>query len=147
MNSKLLLLVSALAALSAFSDTDPIDQLVSGTGPEEYVACTGMKDVRNYAFCDNRSIRSICVPDAISVGSGAFRGCILLETIILPSLSDISRMSGIFSGCVKLTNVYLGALDFTSPERMNGFPWGAPNSGIIFHFRNGDFDRFGRKLN
>lgn len=144
-------IISACLAISSLAKgptNDLIaDELISGSGPMEYEAGLSVTNVRNFAFSDNRNIVSIRVDEAVSVGTGAFRGCVRLETVSLPKVADISRLQGIFSGCVKLTNVYLGAIDFTSPERMNGFPWGAPNSGIIFHFRNGDFDRFGRKLN
>ena len=147
MNKAAIILASAVAAISAFAELNQTDQLVAGTGPQSYVAGEGVEYVRNYAFCDNRSVRSISVPNATSVGSGAFRGCSALETLELPSLADLSRMNGAFSGCIRLTNVYLTSIDFGTGVQASGFPWQAPNIGIVFHFRNGDFDRFGRKLN
>lgn len=155
---KLIVAVAAMAALyvmadpaettrvSEVNDTE-LDEFVAGTGPVEYVSGLSVTNVRNSAFADNRLIRKVVLPYAVDIGQGAFRGCLSLDEVQLPNLSSVAKLQGMFSGCYSLLNVYLGSIDFTEARLMNGFPWQAPNPGIVFHFRNGDYDRNGRKIN
>lgn len=150
MNKLIIAAVVTAAAVFANSEQNTeqgaVDAVVSGTGPVSYESGPTLKAIRNSAFADHRSVVSIRANFAESVGSGAFRGCSSLVRVELGSITNVSRFAGIFSGCGKLENVSLTGMDFT-PDVMNtGYPWGAPSIGVIFHFRNGDFDRFGRKL-
>lgn len=155
---KLIVLAVAACCLQAFSEDDEavvpvadigqaLDEFVSGSGPESYVSGMSVTNVRSCAFMDNRSVKSIELGAAAVIGSGAFRGCSALEELRLPALASLERMQGMFSGCRNLRNVYLGSVDFPDDHaRRFGFPWQAQNPGIVFHFRNGDFDRFGNRL-
>jgi len=123
---------------------DPVDALVSGVGPEAYIAAQDVTAIRNYAFVDNRSIQQIVADNALTVGIGAFRGCASLKSVILPSVTDLTKFNSIFAGCAQLTDVKLTAIEF--PGKQSGFPWQAPNKSIIFQFKNGTFDWNGNKI-
>lgn len=137
---------SVLTGESASQEQDTIDSFIGGTGPVSYESGPTLLSIRNSAFADNRVIKDVRADFVTTVGSGAFRGCISLETVRLDSVTDVSRFAGIFSGCGKLTNVFLQSIEFTDTIRSTGFPWGASNPGIVFHFKNGDFDRLGRMI-
>lgn len=142
-------IITTAVAASAFAvcvANEGLDKFVSGDGPAVYAAETVVRRVRPGAFADNVGLKSVSLPDATSVGSGAFRGCVSLETVSLPNVADVSRFAGIFSGCPSLREVFLTAVDFTDVARMHGFPWGTTSSVVVFHFRNGNYDRSGRRI-
>lgn len=139
------LAVSVSASLASFAESE-LDEFVAGRGPVEYVSDMSVTNVRNYAFSENRSIARIDLPEVVDVGFCAFRGCSGLKSVSIPKLTDISKMAATFSGCIKLDNVYLNRIEFTEPKRMNGFPWQAPNRGIVFHFANGDYGPDGKRI-
>ena len=129
------------------NESEILDVFVSGSGPTEYSASLYVTNVRNYAFSENRGIVRIAVPEAVNIGTCAFRGCSSLVEVRLPKLDSIVRMTGAFGGCIQLTDVYLNSINFTDIKSMNGYPWQAPNKRIVFHFKNGDYDFYGNKLN
>ena len=147
-----LIIAAVVTAAAVFANSEPnteqdaVDAIVSGSGPVSYESGPTLKAIRNSAFADHRSIVSIRANFAESVGSGAFRGCASLVRVELGSITNVSRFAGIFSGCGKLENVSLTGMDFTPDVMGTGYPWGSPNPGIVFEFRNGSYDRLGRKI-
>lgn len=137
---------SAAFAWPENESNESLDRLVQGSGLSAYEAGAGVTNIRASAFHSCAGLRSVVAQDVKTVGRQAFTMCHDLESVRLDGLEDVSQLIGAFAGCRALVNVYLGSIDFTSPGKMHGFPWQAPNLGIIFHFRNGDYDRLGRKI-
>ena len=145
--AKLAAVAFTSAAVSVCMAGQELDEFVLGSGPAEYVSGGSVTNVRSFAFSENRVVTSIVIDEAENVGNGAFRSCTSLRSVTLGRLSSPARLQGAFSGCPNLISVNLPNMDFTTIQQMCGFPWQATNSGIVFNFRNGSYDRFGRKIN
>lgn len=144
---KKLMIIAALAASTSFAvELSPIDQLVFGIGPSVYEAGEGVTTVRPQAFAENNAIVSISVPEAVSVGSGAFRGCRSLRSVDLRAVTDVSGFAGMFSGCQNLVEITMTSYVFKGRSETPGFPWGIVNRIAVFHFANGDFGPDGRRI-
>lgn len=126
------------------SRTD-LDKLVAGIGPVEYEAGNIVSNIRNYAFAECRLIESVRADEARSVGIAAFRGCVNLKEVNLPLVTTIAPSSAMFAGCIGLVNVYLPSLDFNAAKAV-GFPWQAPAKAVVFHLKDGQYDKNGKHL-
>ncbi len=71
----------------------------------EIIGGTGLKTIGNYAFCNDTSLTSACLPDNVaSVGSRAFSGCTSLSQVVLPK-STSSLGNCVFKDCTNLSQV------------------------------------------
>jgi len=122
-----------------------LDKLVAGIGPKIYESGEIVTNVRNYAFAECRQIETIRAGYAQIVGIAAFRGCVKLTEVDLPLVTTIVQSSPIFAGCINLVNVYLPMINLQEAKAM-GFPWQCPARAAVFHFKDGDYDKNGRKL-
>lgn len=122
-----------------------LDALIGGYGPIFYEGGTSVTNIRNYAFAECRQITSIRADYAQTIGVAAFRGCVSLREVKLPLAVSITPTGAMFAGCISLENVYLDALDLAAAKAA-GFPWQAPARAVVFHFKDGDYDKNGRKL-
>ena len=122
-----------------------LDKLIAGTGPSYYEAGESVTNIRNYAFAECRQIEIVRADLAQTVGIAAFRGCVNLKEVNLPLVTTIAQSSAMFAGCISLVNVYLPQMDLTAAKAA-GFPWQTPARAVVFHFKDGDYDKNGRKL-
>lgn len=64
------------------------------------------------AFLDFKSLESVNIPNAISIGSNAFKGCNSLKTVTVNRSAQITLGSSAFAGCSALQNIdFLGAIN------------------------------------
>ena len=89
----------------AFSNTFNNKSLVEVLIPENSI----LENIGDYAFAYSRELQSIFIPDTvINIGTSAFQGCKLLETV---NISENSQMGTIgedaFSGCESLTSIVI----------------------------------------
>lgn len=80
---------------------------VNGEEPTEIIFPDGMTSIKNYTFCNLKSLKSITIPDSVtSIGQHAFEECNGLTSVTIgdgvTSIGDFS-----FSGCTGLTNITL----------------------------------------
>ena len=139
--------ITAQPTVSNVTESELLDSFVTGVGPASYAASLFVTNIRSYAFSENRGIVRIAIPEAVDVGTCAFRGCCSLVEVRLPKLASIAHMTGAFGGCILLSDVYLDGIEFTNIRSMNGYPWQVPNKRVVFHFKNGDYDFYGNKVN
>lgn len=81
----------------------------SFTAQPDYTVPSGITHIAADAFRDNRTLRTVVLPDTLeSIGDGAFFDCTALETIVLPE-SVTALGNTVFAGCQSLTSVVLNA--------------------------------------
>lgn len=64
-------------------------------------------NIGNYAFAHSTSLKGITLPNSIEyIGKGAFKGCSSLESIVIPTNSELTKIeSDTFAQCSSLTDV------------------------------------------
>lgn len=145
---KLILIIASAVAfnLAAESQSEILDQMVSGVGPENYCAGQSVTNIRCSAFSHHRQLRRFTADSAVDVGSGVFSGCSRLKYLSLKSVTDVSKFSGMFAACMSLSEVHLESIEFSDRLRSFGFPWGVPVDSVRFYFSNGVYNRKGEKV-
>ena len=142
---KKIMIVAALAAVSTFSyANEEIDKIASGKGPAEII--TASTNIVDFALSDNVGLKTFKGNKAVEVGNFAFRGCLNLKSVELDAVTDMSRSQCVFAGCPSLTNVTLRSMQFTGKSPDSAFPWHAYNRNIRFHFKDGTFNRLGKRI-
>lgn len=120
--SKLDALVNAYNTLTGESDTLTLDQLATaiseietgGGDPGEelkmvlennttYDLSSDATQIREYSFQSSK-IRNASFPNAVKIGSTAFRDCVSLLTATFPSVTEIGSYE--FRGCINATSIY-----------------------------------------
>ena len=140
---------------SSGGDDSVLDDLIEGKSGVHLVS--NAESVGDAAFaCFNQDginvglgwyLESVDLPNATSIGIGAFLGCSALTSVDLPNATSIGNNA--FAGCSALTSVNLpnatsisiGAFDSISSTavinlgaaegEISGAPWGAPNGVTI----------------
>lgn len=72
-------------------------------GPPEELSNNNIKNVRSYAFYSRFNLTAIDLPNAISIGNGAFVNCSALATVNLPKVTSIGWHA--FKNCSSLTTI------------------------------------------
>ena len=121
-----------------------LDAFVCGTGPAEYTAGKDVTYVRGFAFAENRIITTVRLDSMTSCGKAIFQGCLSLRNVSLASVTNTACLTGAFSGCPSLRSVAIPAVEFA--KGLPGFPWNATSNDAVFRFANGNYDRFGRRI-
>ena len=88
------------------------------------------KDMEN-AYVD-RTLTSISLPVATSIGNYAFRGCSALTEVSLPAATSIGGNA--FYSCSALTSIHFAAANQATIEALSSYSskWGATNATIYF---------------
>lgn len=147
MKSKIAAIIITAICTSVIASPDITDQIVMGIGPETYEASQEVVRLKYNAFGHNHGIRVARFPNVTEVEVHAFRGCLNLEELYLPRLESVKNLSGTFAFCNRLRLVDLSSITFNEEIKAgSGFPWGAPNPEIRFVFKNGTFNRLGKRI-
>lgn len=136
------LAVSALAGTNDVEYAEPeIDAYVTGR-IHVYNGGRTATRIRAGAFAECRELEAFNAEWAESVGAGAFRGCVALETVYAGAVTNLTGWTAMFAGCPRLKDVHLPLVGVDAAKAA-GLPFGTTSKVVTFHFADGDFDREG----
>ena len=140
---------AAFLTMSAWAGTNDaeyveteVDLLVTGRLTTYNSSVT---NVRAGAFTECRALEACNLEYAQSVGVGAFRGCVGLETIYLGALTNLAGWASMLVGCPRLMHVHLPLVGVDAAKAA-GLPFGTTARAVVFHLADGEYDRNGRKI-
>ena len=146
---KKIVAMAAVVAASAFAETNAVVQ----TEPEVDLLVNGrlstydsaVTNVRAGAFTECRTLEACNLMYAQSVGVGAFRGCVALETVYVGAVTNLTGWTAMFAGCPRLKDVHLPLVGVDAAKDA-GLPFGTTSRTVTFHLADGDFDREGHRV-
>lgn len=148
--TKIVVMTAAVAAsVFAFAETNAVarteteaDLLVAGRLSTYNSAVT---NVRAGAFMECRGLAACNLECAQTVGVGAFRGCVVLETVYAGAVSNLTGWTAMFAGCPRLKDVHLPLVGVDAAKAA-GLPFGTTSRTVVFHLADGDCDRNGNRV-
>jgi len=145
--------VAALLTVSAWADTSSnevayaeseIDVYVTGR-IKMYNGGRTATRIRAGAFAECRELETFNAEWAETVGVGAFRGCVALETVYVGAVTNLTGWTAMFAGCPRLKDVHLPLVGVDAAKDA-GLPFGATSRTVTFHLADGDCDREGHRV-
>ena len=108
---------TALKSVDIGSATKISANAFRNTGVER-IKIEKVEEIGNFAFCDNKLLVSIILPDVTDAGAYAFQNCPSLRAVALPKLEKVS--STFFKGCSSLKTLYLPSVDSVVKNAFTG---------------------------
>lgn len=84
---------------------------------KKYVFPSQTKEIDSFAFC-HIGLRSVCLPENVSVEKGSFEGDNMLTHVVFPK--NIESLYDAFYGCCKIHQLVLNNVDYMSGECFDG---------------------------